>query len=859
MKKSALCGKTTIIPHSLAAVGASVLATLCAGGASAADYAWLSSPVNGNWFGAMNWNLGEWAADASNTATFGASSVTDVNVNGDVSASGVSVTSGAYAFTGGSITANGDFYVGEGATAEVSSRLYGTSKSPRFTKTGAGTLLVKGDAADPNKFLRFAVRGGTTVFDGGLHYITGGSDGAGETAVAGSFANSSRLEIKGGAKLSFTNNPTYVANSGCDIVISDGTFDCLNVVNEFLNGFADNNGTDQARTAKITIGEKGTMMARTLRIAQVKNNAAFWTSDYGVIDIRQGGLLKVRDLVVDGNYAPTATMNFDGGTLEFFNVSGDSANPHNRFGDETGKGWGNVTLNVLAGGLTINSNTDKNSTLYRSFRSGSANDGGLTIKGQSTVFLLGDNTYNGGTHLQGSVWLAIRKDGNLGAAPSEPRDSFFYESSAACLHFDKSATLDHNRGIFISSNVEMRVGAQANQTATIQGTVTGDGPGTCLKAVDNWIGVTALDPGAGRTNVFGRLNVCGRLNILSGTTVLTSESGATDANCGFYVSRDASTFDSNYSTLTVKGGRLVLTNSYAITTGGGRVIVTGGEIDATGAREWLNGLSGPGQTVVESAGALIAGQVRISQCNACYANTTEPLTSVEVNAGGVLRLNKFWIDTRDVMKQYIRGKLLLNGGTVVARSSRTDFLGDASSNWDNVSVRSLAGGARFDTAGFDIAILKAIVSGAAADGGLAKLGDGTLTLQGENSYNGPTRVEGGTLAFANKSCFPGGHLDFPMASLMARAAAVPCVTIPELVMKAGSKIRIRDADLLDVATFGTRRTLVSVTSRINALPDLALLDSNGKEMVNRSWRISLSSDGKSLMFGPDRGTVLVIR
>ena len=86
-----------------------------------------------------------------------------------------------------------------------------------------------------------------------------------------------------------------------------------------------------------------------------------------------------------------------------------------------------------------------------------------------------------------------------------------------------------------------------------------------------------------------------------------------------------------------------------------------------------------------------------------------------------------------------------------------------------------------------------------------------------------------------------------------------CVTVPELVMKDASKIRIRDADLLDVATFGPRRTLVSVTSRINALPDLALLDSNGKEMVNQSWRISLSSDGKSLMFGPDRGTVLVIR
>ena len=840
------------------AMAAAGVAGLCLG-AQAAEYAWLANPANGNWFGAANWVSGTWAADASNTAVFGASSTRDINVNGNVAAAGITVQDAAYSFTNGTITVNGDFNVGDGATATVRSTLSGTAKSPRFAKTGAGTLVVKAASSTPNQFLRFAARGGTTVFDGGVNYITGPSDGAGETAVAASFANSSRLEVKGGAELRITASPSYLSNSGCDIVVSDGTFNCWNVTGEFLNGFADNNGSDQARVAKITIGEHGTMLARTIRIAQVKGNAAFWTPDYGAISIQTGGVLRVRNLAVDGNYAPTGVMDFDGGTLEFLNVSGDSQNPYNRFGDETGKGWGNVALNILAGGLTIHSNTDKNSTLYRPFRSGCDNDGGLTFKGQSTVFLLGDNTYGGGTHLQGNVWLAIRKDGNLGAAPATPTNNFFFESSGSCLHFDQSATLHPNRDFSIKANTEMRVGAQATRTATIQGAVTGENAATCLKVVDSWKGLMALDPGD-RTNRFGRLSVCGRLDILSGTTVLTAENSDTGDNCGFIVSRGASAFDTNYATLTMRGGRLALTNSYAITTGGGRVIVSGGEIDATGAKEWLNGLSGPGQTVVEGTGVLNANQVRISQCNACYANTTEPLTCVRLNAGGTLRLLKFWIDTRDVMKQYIRGTLLLDGGTVVARASKTDFLGDASGNWDKIDVRSLAGGARFDTAGFNVSILKAIVSGDASDGGLTKLGDGTLTLQGGNTYNGPTCVEGGTLAFEQSVCFPGGHLDYSAPALAARTNAVPHMTVPELVMDASSKVRIRHAEELDAEAFnGPRRVLVQATTPIARVPELVLLDSNGSELPAKAWQLSLSTDGKSLVFGPRLATTLLFR
>ena len=306
----------------------SVVAIVCAGVVSAADYAWLADPLNGNWLGAANWTTGEWVADASNTAAFDVSSATDVDVNGDVAVSGVTVRNADYTFSNGTLTVNGEFGVGAGATATVRSALLGTNKDRRFAKTGSGTLVVKGDASTTNVFARFATRGGTMVLDGGVTKVTGPSDGPGETAVAGSFANTSRLEITGGAQLLFTASSSYLSNSGCDIVVSDGLFDCWSF-NEFLNGFGDNNNTDKAKVGKITIRNKGVLRANQIRIAKVERTASYWTPDYGTINLETGGVLRVRNFSMDGSPSrKTATMNFNGGTLEFVNPAAEVASEY---------------------------------------------------------------------------------------------------------------------------------------------------------------------------------------------------------------------------------------------------------------------------------------------------------------------------------------------------------------------------------------------------------------------------------------------------------------------------------------------------------------------------------------------------
>lgn len=85
-----------------------------------------------------------------------------------------------------------------------------------------------------------------------------------------------------------------------------------------------------------------------------------------------------------------------------------------------------------------------------------------------------------------------------------------------------------------------------------------------------------------------------------------------------------------------------------------------------------------------------------------------------------------------------------NGGTLKARANEGGFM----SGLDRANVRD--GGAKIDTNGVNITIGQALehsdIGGdAATDGGLTKLGNGTLTLSGTSSYTGSTDLDAGTL------------------------------------------------------------------------------------------------------------------
>jgi autotransporter-associated beta strand protein len=103
------------------------------------------------------------------------------------------------------------------------------------------------------------------------------------------------------------------------------------------------------------------------------------------------------------------------------------------------------------------------------------------------------------------------------------------------------------------------------------------------------------------------------------------------------------------------------------------------------------------------------------------------------------------------------GTYNLNGGTLIT-SSITKYSGNASFNFGggtlqasgNLSISlpmtltGINGNANIDTAGYAVT-LSGVLSG---DGGLNKLGSGTLTLSASNTYGGNTNISAGTLTLS---------------------------------------------------------------------------------------------------------------
>ena len=120
--------------------------------------------------------------------------------------------------------------------------------------------------------------------------------------------------------------------------------------------------------------------------------------------------------------------------------------------------------------------------------------------------------------------------------------------------------------------------------------------------------------------------------------------------------------------------------------------------------------------------------------------------------GGTLRVQRLGKTPTSISGNHIFN---FNAGTLVAGASSGTFL--TNTTLARANVRN--GGAKIDTAGFDIIIdqplLHSNIGGDAdTDGGLTKLGNGTLTLNGTNSYTGPTVVSAGTLALGASGGLP---------------------------------------------------------------------------------------------------------
>ena len=194
----------------------------------------------------------------------------------------------------------------------------------------------------------------------------------------------------------------------------------------------------------------------------------------------------------------------------------------------------------------------------------------------------------------------------------------------------------------------------------------------------------------------------------------------------------------NANTNVQVGGRGTGTmNQQGGTFNAGSFVSVGRHAGATGA--W--NVSGGALNVTNPARLLIIGEAgagTLTVSGAGHVTTAAPLRLGHVGGGvGVVNLDDGMITTPTISRGGGSATFNFNGGTLRAGGNSATFMQGLT------AANVKGGGAVIDSNGFAVTVAQPLLAG--GSGGLTKAGAGTLTLNGVNTYTGPTVASGGKL------------------------------------------------------------------------------------------------------------------
>jgi fibronectin-binding autotransporter adhesin len=740
-------------------------------------------------------------------------------------------------FSGGTLQASGGFStdvrvtLGDGSdatfdTAGYTVSLAGPLSGPgSLVKVGSGTLIVAAGST----------RTGPTAINGGVLSLANATalSGSGNITFSGGtlqYSSSNNQDCSG--RITGSAGPISIDTNGANVIFASSLASSntggltkfgsgnltLSASNSITGPTAINGGIlSLADSAALPAGGSITFGGGILKYANTNNSdySAAIVGSTGPISIdtnggniilasslassNSGGLTKfgsgVLTLAAGNSYAGTTTIN--GGVLSLANSMALPVGGNITFGGGTLQ-YSNTKSNDYSSAIAgstgpISIDTNGANVIFTSSLA-SSNSGGLTKAGSGTLTLAAVNSYAGTTTISGGV-LALA---NSAALPAGGNITF----AGGTLQYSNSNCQDYS-ATMVGSTSSILIDTNG-VNVTFGSNLAGSNSGGLTKIGDGALNLAAANNFSGKTLVSGGTLALGNPLALQQSTLDTSGSGTISFGSLTSATLRGLTGSGTLSLINASSGSLALSvgNANADATyagmldgvgslrkiGNGKLLLcgsnsyTGGTMISAGILSLANSTALPlGGSIMFGGGTLQYSGSNIQDYSGAIVGSTNPImidtngANVEYaaslarnNNGGLTKLGSgtlTLIGSNDYLGTTTinRGTLTLGNPAALPLGGKVTFGGGtlqySSNNSNDYSgnVLDSSGPISIDTNGVNVTFASNLAG--SNTGGLTKIGDGSLTLAGGNTFSGNTSVSGGTLVLEDPRALQQSVLD----------------------------------------------------------------------------------------------------